>query len=198
MAFATRADLIEVVGAYLQRSTLASRAPDFVRLCEARLNRLLRDPDQVVSATLSFINGSASLPADFGQMIAFGPQGTKLEQVTPVEFGTYFSQAGDPRVYTVSGSKISVLPAQGSASTPIVYYRSIVPLSADSSTNWLLQRAPDVYLYGSLLQAEFYGWNDERLGFIKAAYDEAIGELRSDGENRRWGAAPLAPKLGRT
>lgn len=198
MSFATRSELAEVVGGYLNRSNLNSRIPDFIRMCEARLNRLLRDPDQIVTGVLSFVSGSASLPDDFGQLIAFGPEGRRLTQVTPGEFGTYLSQAGAPRVYTVAGGSIRVLPAQGSASTPFTYYRSITPLEHDASTNWLLQRAPDVYLYGTILQAEFYGWNDERLGFIKNAYDEAIGELRADGENRRWGAAPLAAKIGRT
>lgn len=198
MAFATRLDLANAIASWLNRSNLTAQIPDFIRLTEVRLNRLLRDPDQLITTTINLSSGSGTIPADFGQMVALGDAGTRLTQVTPGEFGTYSSVAGDPKIYTVGAGVIRVLPGSGSASTPITYYRAIPALTADGSTNWLLTRAPDIYLYGSLLQAEFYGWNDERLGTIKAAYDEAIAELRVDGEGRRWGAAPMAPKLGRT
>lgn len=198
MAFATRLDLANAIASWLDRSNLTAQIPDFIRLTEARLNRLLRDPDQLITTTINLSSGSGTVPADFGQLVAFGATGTRLTQVTPGEFGTYSAAAGDPKIYTVGAGVIRVLPGSGSASTPITYYRSIPALTADGSTNWLLTRAPDLYLYGSLLQAEFFGWNDERLSTIKSAYDEAIAELRVDGEARRWGAAPLAPKLGRT
>jgi len=197
MPFGTRAELAAVIGGYLQRTNLATQIPDFIRLTEARLNRLLRDPDQIVTASLTFTNGIAPLPADFGQMVAFGPAGTRIVQVTPGEFGTFFPAAGDPLVFTVSGGTIRTLPSSTAGTAAYTYYRGIPALTSDDATNWLLTRAPDLYLYGSLLQAEFFGWNDERLPFIKNAFDEAIAELRADGENRRWGAAPLAPRIRR-
>ncbi len=197
MAFGNRAALSTAVANWLDRDDLTARIPEFIQLTEARLNRLLRDPDQLVTGTIAMTAGVGPLPADFGQMVAFGVAGSRLSPVTPGEFGTYQAQAGDARVYTVSAGNVMTLPS-GSTSIPITYYRSIPPLSTDGATNWLLVRAPDLYLYGSLLQAEFYGWNDERLTAIKSAWDEAISELRGDGENRRWGAAPLAPKLRRT
>lgn len=198
MTFATRSDLTAAIAAWLNRTDLSARIPDFIRLAEARLNRLLRDPDQIASGTIEMANGVGDLPADFGQMVAFGAAGSRLSQVTPAEFGTYRPQAGSPRVYTVSGGTVQTLPASGSVSTPITYYRAIPALAVDNDSNWLLERAPDLYLHGSLLQAEFFGWNDDRLPLIKSAWDEGIAELRADGETRRWGAAPLGPKLGRT
>ena len=41
------------------------------------------------------------------------------------------------------------------------------------------------------------GCGSFRLG-IKALFDEAIDEMKADASNRRWGSAPLAPRLGRT
>ncbi|HEX8418573.1 MAG TPA: hypothetical protein VF638_01015 [Sphingomonas sp.] len=197
MAFDTRADLVAAVAGWLNRTDLAARIPEFIRLTEARMNRLLRDPSQIVTTTVSFTAGSGALPVDFGEMISLGQQGSRLTQVTPGEFGTYRAQAGDARVYSVIGGNIVILPAGASASLNIAYYRSISPLIVDGSTNWLLSRAPDIYLWGCLLQAELYGWNDERLPLLKTGWDEAIAELRIDGEQRRWGAAPLAPKIRR-
>ena len=186
--------LKDAVAGWLNRDDLTARIPAFIALAEARMTRLLCDPDQIVSATLTFINGSASLPDDYGQMVAIG---SHLTQVTPGEFGNYDTLTGNPRVYTVDGIQLHVLPSTTSAIIPVSYYRSIPPLVSDSGTNWLLTRAPDLYLYGALLQAEFYGWNDERLATIKSAWDEGIAELRIDSERRRWGAAPLAPRIRR-
>jgi hypothetical protein len=80
----------------------------------------------------------------------------------------------------------------------MLYIRRIPPLTAAAPTNWLLTLAPDLYLYGCLMQANIYGWQDERVPGFKALYEEAIEELKRDGDNRRWGSAPLAPRLGRT
>ena len=185
------------IAAWLNRGDLTARIPDFIRLAEARLNRTLRDPGEIVSTVISIANGSGDLPEDFGQLVAFGSAGRRVNAVTPGDFGTYYPQNGDPRVYTVTGTTISTLPSLGSAIVPIVYYRGIQRLSTSNQSNWLLARAPDVYLYAALVQAEFYGWNDERLPLIKNALDEAIMELRIDGESRRWSPG-MAPRLGRT
>ena len=196
-AFKTKGALSDAIAAWLNRDDLATRIPDFIRLAEARMNRLLRDPDQIVQTTVTVTSGDGDLPADFGQMIAFGPAGTRLTQVTPGEFGTYNSRAGNMQVFAVVGTRLKTLPTS-SGPVPIAYYRTITPLVADGDTNWLLTRAPDLYLWGSLLQAEFYGWNDERLPLIRNGWDDGIAELRIDGEARRWGSAPLSPKIGRS
>jgi len=58
----------------------------------------------------------------------------------------------------------------------LMTYRANLPgLSVSIQSNWLLARRPDLYLYGTLIHAEFYNWNDERLPLIKAAVDEALG-----------------------
>lgn len=197
MALATYSDLTSALADWLKRTDLTARIPDFIRLTEARLNRLLRDPDMIVSGTLSFTNGTATLPAEFGELIAFGPTGRRLSLVTAQEFGTYEAASGDPTVYSVIGGSIKVLPSQGSASTPYTYFRGIPALTVSNTTNWLMTRAPDLYLYGSLLQAEMFGWNDERLPMLKSAFDEGISELRTDGDSRRWGVG-MSPKVRRT
>jgi len=79
----------------------------------------------------------------------------------------------------------------------MVYRRRIPALSATTTTNWLLDLAPDAYLYGALVQAEAFLAEDDRLPMWKAAFDEAINELRADADKRKWGAGPLAPRIDR-
>lgn len=197
MAFDARIDLVSAIEGWLNRDDLSARVDDFIRLAEVRFNRLLRDPDQIVSANLAFASGLATLPDDFGEMITFGPAGTHVDYVLPSEFDSFNAYTGDARVYTIQSGTLRVLPRPTDGTIPIGYYAQITPLIADGDTNWLLTRAPDIYLYGALLQAEFYGWNDARLPLIKQGLDEALLELRADGQSRRWGAGGLSPRIRR-
>ena len=62
---------------------------------------------------------------------------------------------------------------------------SLSPLGDGQPTNWLLQNHPDLYLYGALLHAEFFGWNDERLPIINSAVEAMIGEVNAENTRKR-------------
>ena len=64
----------------------------------------------------------------------------------------------------------------------MTYYAKIPALSGSNASNWLLARSPDVYLYGSLVAAEAFLMNDERLGVWKGATDEIVAGIRLEGE----------------
>lgn len=200
MSLASYSDLVTAVGDWLDRDDLADRAPDFIRLAEARLNRLLEDPDMEVISSSVAAGDATALPADFGSMVSISDGvGRQLKAIGPVEFaGIDRSISGTPIYYTLEDNSISFAPANATAAIRMVYRRTIPALSVSNTTNWLLDRAPDAYLYGSLVQAEAFLAEDDRLGTWKSAFDEAIDELRSDGHRRKWGAGPLAPRIRRT
>jgi hypothetical protein len=50
-------------------------------------------------------------------------------------------------------------------------------LSVSNASNWILARHPDVYLYGSLLQAAPYLRDDERVGLWAPLYAQAIEDM---------------------
>jgi len=56
--------------------------------------------------------------------------------------------------------------------------RDITPLTAVETTNWMLTNHPDVYLFGSLVEAIPYIGNDERIPLWQAKYDAALLEVR--------------------
>jgi hypothetical protein len=177
------ASLQTAVGNWLNKggSTLfTARIPEFIQLAEARFRRKLDDLDQDIITTVSITDGIGTLPADFGA----------LKEIS--------ADFDDPLVvYSIVAGQIQTDPVETGAAT-IVYKQALPALSNTVTSNWLLARAPDIYLYGSLVQAEFFGWNDERLPLIKAALDEALEELRVDSDARRWGPAPLGPSIKRT
>jgi len=48
------------------------------------------------------------------------------------------------------------------------------------------------------LQAEFFGWNDTRLGLIKQRLDDIIAQINKGGNQRRAGSAPIRMQHGVT
>jgi hypothetical protein len=71
-----------------------------------------------------------------------------------------------------------------------VYYKALPALSANS-TNWLLTAHPDVYLYGSLMQAAPYLKNDERLAVWGSLYTASIADLNQSSDRAEVSGGPL-------
>jgi hypothetical protein len=177
------ASLQAAVAGWLNKASdanLVARIPEFIQLAEARLKRRMEDEHQETIATITFTDGVADLPADFDGLI---------------DIDGDFQE--NPIIYDIVGDQIQADPAISGPAT-INYSKTLPNLSDAAPTNWLLDHAPDIYLYASLIQAEFYGWNDERLPLIKAALDEALVERHLDNERRRWGIAQIAPQIGRS
>jgi hypothetical protein len=72
----------------------------------------------------------------------------------------------------------------------MLFWRKFTALSDISNTNWMLQNAPDVYLYGSLMELEPFIQNDARLAVWGAGYANAIESIQSaDDKDRHSGSA---------
>lgn len=199
MALSTYAELVATIEAWLDDATAETVAqiPTCIRLVEAEVQTELNDPNQYTSAPLTIVAGQGALPVDFGGIVSIADSTFgNMAQIGAGEFADIIPRTGYPTVFAITDNKISVAPS-GSGSITLLYRKGIPPLGTNA-TNWLLDRMPNVYLYGALCHAEFYGWNDARLPYMKAAYDEALTRLRMDGERRMIGAAPLRPRIRRT
>jgi hypothetical protein len=197
MSILTFTDLVSAVGDWLDREDLDTAVPTFIQLAEARMNRLLDDPEMEVTSNIVAAGDYTALPADFGEMVSISTGDGPLHPVGPVEFAGFRSVSGIPRYYVVVDGSISFAPGNATAPITLVYRRRIPALTSDNTTNWLLSLAPDAYLYGALVQAEGFLAEDDRIAGWKAMFDEAISELRIDGARRKWGAGGLRPRINR-
>lgn len=195
---ATYTELADYISDTLDRDDLAPKVGTFIRLAEARMNRLLDDPEMEVRSTATAVGTYTALPPDFGEMVSISTSDGQLGAVGPVEFAGFDNLAsGIPRYYTIVDGSITFAPSNSTANIVMVYRRRIPSLTAAAPTNWLLSLAPDAYLYGALVQASVFLAEDERAGMWKSAFDEAIGELRMDASRRKWGAGPIRPRIRR-
>jgi hypothetical protein len=72
----------------------------------------------------------------------------------------------------------------------MLYWRKFPALTSVAPSNWMLLNAPDVYLYGSLLELEPFVQNDARIAVWGAGYAKAIEDLQfADDKDRHSGSA---------
>ena len=69
-------------------------------------------------------------------------------------------------------------------SLQIIYYSRIQPLDVENQENLLTREAPQALLYGTLLQAQGFIKNADKLAMWKGYYDEAINALKGEDQRR--------------
>jgi hypothetical protein len=134
----------------------------------------------VSGGTVQTIPGIASLPSDYlawRRVTWTGNTRTELAFTAPDYFeATFPTQPADvPRFFTITDQGLMVLPLN---STPLEFdYFQKIPSLQTNSTNWLCTAYPDVYLFGTLCEAETFLVNDERVPMWKARRDEIFDEI---------------------
>jgi hypothetical protein len=191
-----------------QDATLIARIPTFIQLAEAKFNRQLFVRQMERRATALVDTGSSepefiSLPADFQSM-----RRVRLSSVTGkpcLEFrsGTQIDEyrfgisdiAAQPLYFTVFGDEIELAPTPGAAYTIEMIYRASIPPLASNPTNWLLLLAPDLYLYGALLESAPYIKEDARIQTWGLGFKTALDDLNNLGLTSTFNAGPMTVRV---
>jgi hypothetical protein len=185
MALTTYAELKTSVGDWLNRSDLTSAIPDFISLAEAQIERNLRTRQMIVRSTASLTTEYSAVPDDFLEAKTF-----KLDTSppTPLQFETIdsmdnlsvvYTSSGKPAYFSVVGNQFRFIPTPDTTYTgELTYYAKLSKLSSTNTSNWLLTAAPDIYLYGALMQAAPYLQDDARITVWAALYKNGIEELK--------------------
>jgi hypothetical protein len=193
VAITTYAELQTATANWLDRTDLTARIPEFIELSEANFNRVIRSPDMVAKDdSFSIASRYTTLPTDTLEIVRIVLDLTPvivLEYMTPEEISerrVAMSATGKPYYFTVIGgssNQLEVVPSPDSTYTSsIVYYTRIAALSDAATSNWLLAAHPDIYLFGTLVEAEPYLKNDERMPMWTSRLDKALMALRLQGE----------------
>ena len=187
MALTTYAELKTSIGDWLNRSDLTSVIPDFISLAEAQIERTLRARQMIVRANASFDAQYGAVPADFLETKSLKLTSTNPQ--TPLEFlsidaldqkAAEYTASGKPRFFGVVGGQLRIVPTPDSTyTTELTYYAKLSKLSTSNTSNWLLASSPDIYLYGSLLQAAPYLQDDARIQTWATLYERALNDLQT-------------------
>src|SRR5574340_1716125 len=108
------------------------------------------------------------------------------------QFRARYNVAGEPLYYAIIGTPLRLLPIPDQQySFEMEYFSQLPALGTSNETNWLLADHPDIYLYGSLLQAEPYLKHDERIPVWRGLYDSAMEALNTTDHRALFSGATL-------
>lgn len=193
------AQLQTALFAWANKAEAEPMIPMFIALAEADMNRRLRSRQMLASVSESVTGETLTLPADFLAISSVNLDGNDGEPAFIDVDGfnaqrQRYAATGRPALYTIQGGVLRFLPALGDAvMVNLAYYASLAPLSDDVTTNWVLEKAPDAYLYGALVQAGDFLVNDPRLPGWVTRYETAMARLETSDLAGSYGALQVRP-----
>lgn len=203
MAINDFASLRQAVARWINRADAVPQIPDFIALAEARINADLmsaRPMWQRSRATLTSGFGEIALPDDCMSFIgcALVLQETLQElpvvAISAVQWAS--TQTGQPNACAVSGEVLYVHPAADrDYELEMIYHRRVPALGESSASNWVLEQAPHLYLYGALIESSGYTGESAKLPQWNAMYENALKRLQIigwDGPTRLVSDVPVS------
>ena len=138
----------------------------------------IREKNQTPSAPIWF--------SIFGQEMELCPTPNAAYEIEMV-YRAYLTPLGNPPV---------VIPVGGGGAGPPVPTPFLAPGDpanlTPAITNWLLQTAPDAYLYGTLMEAAPYLHDDERIAVWASGVQAAFADLNALSDEATYNAGPLS------
>ncbi len=142
------------IAEFAYRDDLTAKIPTFIQLCEADMQVRCKLVDLESNASIVLTAGVGPLPTGYtgARSVWYdGDQVRELKYITPNQLTAYDSLAGLPTYYTIIGTDIHVIPS-ATGTVKMTYKARFTALSSTDTTNAILLKYPDAYLYGSLVQ----------------------------------------------
>jgi hypothetical protein len=199
MALNSYINLKAAIANYLARSDLTDEIPDFIDLCEAKLQRrfvgvttlstsvttnwlLTAHPDVYLYGSLleaqPYLIDDARI-ATWSQLFDKAASEVRLPS-TSATFTNYTGLKASVSDWLARPDLDNVVPKFIELCEAKLQrkFRDVDSLSSTVSTNWILDSHPDVYLYGSLAEAEPYLKDDVRLQLWVNLFDKSVAQVR--------------------
>jgi len=208
MAISTYTELKSTIANWLNRSDLTSEiSDDFIKLVEADFNAKLRIRQMEQIDTITINSETVTVPTGFIAVRSFyilsGNTKYHLNYITPANlFSTKGgSTTGMPRVYTIESDngteQFRFAPSPDTTYTGYLqYYKAFTALSSTNPSNYILDKHPSIYLYGSLFHASNFvgGIDANQVQTWTAMYQAALLRCENNDLQDSFGGAPVMQK----
>lgn len=180
--------LLTEVASWLARSDLTAAIPGFVQNFEERFFRQPKNfgPWMHTALNISF-SSTATVPSDCLAVKVAYLNGQAEQPLVPSSLEQVLmsyprTSSGKPRWIARDGSTFVFGPSpDGTYTLNGTYFAKPTVLrsyAADAAAHWLVVNAPDLLLYGALLEAQTYLMNDKRLPVWQGFFDRALMDYR--------------------
>lgn len=183
MSLATYTDLKTAIAAHLDRSDLTSYLDDFIDVAESMHQRDIRIREIIARDAITIDDRQEAVPAGVLEVISLRlltTPVTVLEYVNLHEMNRWRQEVtGRPSRFTIHEEIEFDVEPEESYSGEIIYYGAVTALSGSTASNAILAKAPDLYLYGSLMAAAPFLGADERIQVWGAFYKNGVAALNA-------------------
>jgi hypothetical protein len=196
LTLASYSDLLAFAAVTLNRTDLTDYLPAWVTMAEGQItDRLISEGPvrQMMGRSDATIDSEyIAVPDDFegARAIYLDPNYLPLDFISPEEIvqrkTLYPNEPGDPQAFTVVGEELQFWPwNDGSFTGEMTYWKRIPALTSINTSNWLLERRPDVYLYTTLIQSAPFLKNDDRLAVWGGLAETGIADMVKSAKSSR-------------
>lgn len=202
MAINTYSDLKIEIASHLDRDDLSDKVDTFIDLAEARHKRDIRIREMIVRQAISIDARYKAIPdgvLEIIQLRLLTSPITSVKYVSPEQMSDMRKEEnGKPELFTIHAELEFNKSPDATYSGEIFFYKSLTPLSDAATSNALLARAPDTYLYGALLATAPYLLDDGRIEVWGALYRSAVEGLQQSRRQERSVGAMVSRVRGAT
>ena len=189
------------VADYLARDNLTTFIPNFIQNAENKLYRTLNLRNEETALSVAIASGVAAVPSDFKALkYAYVDQSpvTLLQWVAPEEVYNdypYRQGAEIPNVISREGSNFIFGPYPADYTIKGIYYAKLSALSDSNTTNWYTTNAPELLLYGALLESAPFIGQDERMATWGQLYQSCLETVKQENKAAEYSMGSLTQRV---
>ena len=203
MAITTYSELKSAIADFLDRQDLTAAIPTFISAAESQMEKEIRHHRMMRRSEGQIDSRYSPVPPTWLETIRLhiaGPKSYRL-QLTSLDDMLQLRErndgvAGQPRHYAHFGENIEVFPTpDGEYDIELMYYEKIARLSDSNTSNWLLEVAPEAYLYGALVHSAPYLKDDARIQTWGALYAGAVAAVNKQANKAKYGGSGIRMRV---
>lgn len=190
-----------------QDSEVTSRVDLFLKIVEARVNRLLMTMDMSTRAKTIMDSGTEfySLPSNYSVLRAIKVISNvdssfrkTLTQVNPEQMANIVDNGvTDALCYTVISGSIQVRPLYDNThSLEIDYFQTLPSLTSSNISNWLSISNPDTYVFGLLTEINSFVKDPDATMLWNERFNQSLSEITMNDAKSTWSGTALQTIVG--
>ena len=182
----------------LTRDDLTAEIPQFIQFAENKLYRTLNLRNEETALSVDVAAGVATVPTDFKALKFAYYNSTPISVLTWVPLTQLYEEhpvrttVTTPCLISREASNFVFGPVAtaGTAVLKGVYYAKQAGLRT-TDPSWYVTNAPEVLLYGALLEAAPFIQAPERIQIWQTYYTDAVNSLIAENENAEVSYGPI-------
>ena len=204
----------EIALSYSDRESdaeLPAKIDSFLRIVEARVDRVLKVQRMTVRTLLTTVAGQEyyGLPSDFAGLRDIEVRSADtvdgeardrqtLSYLSPEQMNAVSSIDGGTVgiYYTIIANQLQISPPKDAKIMELVYYRKLPNLTENDNTNWLSEDNPDTYVFGLMVEISAFVKNEQSTALWDARFKESLAEIDLDDSKSRWSGVALQMRNG--